>query len=100
MKILVINCGSSTLEFQLIDADNDTTPNHERRLAHGIADRIGGRARSSPRLRAKLQLKTGLNRFEATVTDCGHRYSITVESARRPARQSDGRDACRVTYLL
>jgi acetate kinase len=40
MKILVINCGSSTLKFQLIETDGDTT----RRLARGIVDRIGGRA--------------------------------------------------------
>jgi acetate kinase len=40
MKILVINCGSSTLKFQLIETDGDTT----RRLAGGVVDRIGGRA--------------------------------------------------------
>jgi acetate kinase len=40
MKILVINCGSSTLKFQLIETDGDAA----RRLARGIVDRIGGRA--------------------------------------------------------
>jgi acetate kinase len=40
MKILVINCGSSTLKFQLIETDGDTT----RRLAGGVADRIGGQS--------------------------------------------------------
>ena len=45
MKILVLNCGSSTLKFQLIETD----PAHgatakERRLARGLVDRIGGNA--------------------------------------------------------
>ena len=40
MKILVINCGSSTLKFQLVETDGDTT----RRLARGIVDRIGGQS--------------------------------------------------------
>lgn len=35
MKILVINCGSSSLKYQLIDMDN------ERALAKGICERIG-----------------------------------------------------------
>lgn len=42
MKILAINCGSSTLKFQLIEiggGDEDT--GKERRLAHGIIDKIG-----------------------------------------------------------
>lgn len=36
MKILVLNCGSSSLKFQLIDMDN------EERLAKGNFERIGG----------------------------------------------------------
>lgn len=36
MKILTINCGSSTLKFELFEAEA------ERRLARGIVDRIGG----------------------------------------------------------
>lgn len=35
MKILVINCGSSSLKYQLIDMDN------EKVLAKGIAERVG-----------------------------------------------------------
>lgn len=35
MKVLVINCGSSSLKYQLIDIDNDKV------LAKGICDRIG-----------------------------------------------------------
>lgn len=45
MNILVLNCGSSTLKFQLIETDlarieTDT----DKRLAHGVIDRIGGAA--------------------------------------------------------
>jgi len=38
MNVLAINCGSSTLKFQLLDVDT------ERRLAYGVVDRIGGEA--------------------------------------------------------
>ena len=45
MKILVLNCGSSTLKFQLIDADavapSAASPS---KLAGGIVDRIGAHA--------------------------------------------------------
>ncbi len=43
MKILAINCGSSTLKFQLIETEGvATTPGREPPLAHGIIDGIGG----------------------------------------------------------
>jgi acetate kinase len=35
MKILVINCGSSSLKYQLIDMDNNNV------LAKGLCERIG-----------------------------------------------------------
>jgi acetate kinase len=41
MKVLVINCGSSTLKFQVIETGGAGT---ERKLAKGIIDRIGGAA--------------------------------------------------------
>jgi len=44
MKVLVINCGSSTLKFELVETDADTAPGREHRLARGIVDRIGGQA--------------------------------------------------------
>jgi acetate kinase len=40
MNILVLNCGSSTLKFQLIEILEPGR--HERKLARGIVDRIGG----------------------------------------------------------
>ena len=35
MKVLVINCGSSSLKYQLIDSDS------EKVLAKGLCERIG-----------------------------------------------------------
>ena len=37
MKILVVNCGSSSLKFQLIDMENEDV------LAKGKCDRIGAK---------------------------------------------------------
>ena len=39
MKVLVLNCGSSTLKFQLIQTRGGVV---ERKLARGVVDRIGG----------------------------------------------------------
>ncbi|HEX7227980.1 MAG TPA: acetate kinase, partial [Candidatus Binatia bacterium] len=39
MKVLVLNCGSSTLKFQLIQTGGSAV---ERKLARGVVDRIGG----------------------------------------------------------
>jgi acetate kinase len=45
MNILVLNCGSSTLKFQLIATDlNLIEENADKRLARGSIERIGGEA--------------------------------------------------------
>ena len=45
MNILVLNCGSSTIKFQLIATDiNAIEQNMDRRLARGVIERIGGEA--------------------------------------------------------
>ncbi len=45
MKILVLNCGSSTLKFQLIETDQALIEaDADRRLAKGLIERIGGQA--------------------------------------------------------
>jgi len=45
MNILVLNCGSSTVKFQLIATDLDQIANNtDRRLARGNIERIGGEA--------------------------------------------------------
>ncbi len=41
MKILVLNCGSATLKFQVIETESRVD---SRKLAHGIVDHIGGSA--------------------------------------------------------
>jgi acetate kinase len=45
MNVLVFNCGSSSLKFQLIGLDDPTAAGRsERRLARGLIERIGGEA--------------------------------------------------------
>ena len=45
MNILVLNCGSSSLKFQLIATDLERISNNtDQRLAHGQIERIGGAA--------------------------------------------------------
>lgn len=45
MKILAINCGSSTLKFELFKVGAGELPSgQEQRLARGIIEKIGGRA--------------------------------------------------------
>jgi acetate kinase len=51
MRVLVINCGSSTLKFELTETSNDPAHNGRGRLASGVIDSIGGRA--TIELRAK-----------------------------------------------
>lgn len=45
MNILVLNCGSSSIRFQLIETDvEQIAGNTDRRLARGLLERIGGEA--------------------------------------------------------
>lgn len=45
VNVLVLNCGSATLKFQLISTDADAIhSNQDRRLARGLIERIGGEA--------------------------------------------------------
>lgn len=45
MNVLVLNCGSSTVKFQLIATDLDAiSKNEDRRLARGGIERVGGEA--------------------------------------------------------
>jgi acetate kinase len=45
MNVLVLNCGSSSVKFQLIATDLDRiTRNDDRRLARGMVERVGGEA--------------------------------------------------------
>jgi acetate kinase len=45
MNVLVLNCGSSSLKFQVIDTDLDSiAQNADRRLVSGVIERIGSEA--------------------------------------------------------
>jgi len=44
MKVLIFNCGSSTLKFQVIALDGNTPPGQEQQLIHGIVEKIGSKA--------------------------------------------------------
>ncbi len=45
MNVLVLNCGSSTLKFQLIETDEERIErDQDRRLAIGVVERIGSEA--------------------------------------------------------
>jgi acetate kinase len=45
VRILVLNAGSSSLKFQLIDTDAEAiAESRDRRLARGVVERIGGQA--------------------------------------------------------
>jgi acetate kinase len=60
MKILVINCGSSTLKFDFINIEvNDASHGQESRLMHGIFDGIG----------AKVTMRLTVNNNEQTVEE-------------------------------
>lgn len=70
MKILVVNCGSSSLKYQLIDMDNNDV------LASGKCDRIGVESIESPfieyksngqKLREELDLPNHTVAFEAVM---------------------------------
>jgi Acetate kinase len=45
MKVLVLNCGSSTVKFQVIETAETSTPTHQdHKLVSGLVDHLGGQA--------------------------------------------------------
>ncbi|HXI23214.1 MAG TPA: acetate kinase [Pyrinomonadaceae bacterium] len=59
MNILVLNCGSSSIKFQLIATDLDLIAgNADRRLAKGTIERIGGEAIISLRVEGREPVRT------------------------------------------
>ena len=45
MNILVLNCGSSSVKFQIIETDKDRiSKDQDRRLARGVIERVGSHA--------------------------------------------------------
>lgn len=64
MKILVVNCGSSSLKFQLIDSETETVS------ASGICERIG--------LDGAFTYKKGGQKYEKEITLPDHSVAIQV----------------------
>jgi acetate kinase len=59
MNILVLNCGSSTVKFQLIATDLDEIArNADRRLARGVIERIGGEAIITSNVEGRAQQRS------------------------------------------
>jgi acetate kinase len=58
MKVLTINCGSSSLKFEIINIDKNTSFNSEQQLAKGKVENIGDRAS------LKFTTEQGQNRQE------------------------------------
>ena len=44
MNVLVLNCGSSSFKFQIIDTDLEAIADRDRRLVSGVVERIGSEA--------------------------------------------------------
>ena len=63
MKVLVINCGSSSLKYQLIDSDT------EEALAAGLCERIGidGRLNHTPAGKEKVVIEKDMPNHEVAV---------------------------------
>ncbi|HKQ09248.1 MAG TPA: acetate kinase [Blastocatellia bacterium] len=59
MNVLVLNCGSSTVKFQLIATDLDEiSRNADRRLARGGVERIGGEAIITLKVEGRAQQRS------------------------------------------
>ncbi len=64
MKVLVINCGSSSLKYQLIDSDTETA------LAVGICERIGQEVsflKHTPNGGEKVVIEASMNNHEVAI---------------------------------
>src|SRR5438874_7534655 len=59
MNIMVLNCGSSTVKFQLIATDLDEIArNADRRLARGAIERIGGESIITSKIEGRAQQRS------------------------------------------
>jgi acetate kinase len=75
MHILVLNVGSSSLKFQLIDTDGAAiAESRDRRLARGQIDRIGGEAIVSIGAEGRPPITTA-----ARITDLGEATKYIIE---------------------
>lgn len=107
MRILVFNCGSSSLKFDLVEIGGDAAPNTINKLANGTVDRIGPDATikfSSPEesyaarktdapthkeavsqaLSALAGISRGLAALDASIVAIGHRVVQGASLFTRP----------------
>ncbi|MBI1760554.1 MAG: acetate kinase [Acidobacteria bacterium] len=85
MNILVLNCGSATIKFQLIATELDLIENNaDRRLGRGIIERIGGEAIISLQVEGRAPQKSSavLRDVRATI-DFIVRWAAAPESGIR-----------------
>ena len=76
MKILVINCGSSSLKYQLIDMDNESI------VAKGLCERIGIELQAGPISRqAKINMWL---KAQCQKPHCSHQYGYGGFTGQRP----------------
>jgi acetate kinase len=81
MNILVLNCGSSSVKFQIIATDVDAIEhNADRRLASGIIERIGGEAVLTFRVDGKVSRQTAPVRDHRQAVEQILRWACSGES--------------------
>jgi acetate kinase len=90
MKVLVLNCGSSTVKFQVIETAETSTPTHQdHKLVSGLVDHLGGQATF------KLSRAGNAAGTEENLTVANHEEAVRViierlgSSAREGALQPD-----------
>jgi len=58
LNVLVLNCGSSTVKFQLVQTDADMIADDlDRKLARGVVERIGGKSQLTFKIGGKTALR-------------------------------------------
>ena len=60
MQVLVINCGSSSLKFDLVDTTADRARGHESRGASGVVERLGDHAALRCAVGTEVHEETGM----------------------------------------
>lgn len=82
MNVLVLNCGSSTLKFQIIVTDQELiSADSDRRLASGVVERIGSQALITFQAEGRTKVRTAEPvRDHRTAIDKVLRWIISPES--------------------
>ena len=83
MNVLVLNTGSSSLKFQVIDTDLDAIErNADRQLARGVIERIGSESLVTFRVEGKPAVRrTAALRDHRAALDYVLRWLVSPEAA-------------------